>query len=70
MEENDSIEIVVSVQSSDVGTFTSYIDVLLLSSVEVNPLLPVPMDSVEPITGSSGVSGTDGVISSGISVNA
>jgi hypothetical protein len=47
-----------------------YIEVLLLSSFEVNPLSPDPIGSVDPITGSSGVSGTDGVISSGISVNA
>ena len=38
---------------------------LSLSSLEVNPLLPVSIDSVDPIIGSSGVSGTDGVISSG-----
>jgi hypothetical protein len=47
----------------------SYIDVLL-SSEEVKLLSPVPIGSVDPITGSSGISGTDGVISSGISVNA
>jgi hypothetical protein len=61
---------VSSVQSPDAEAFFSYIEVLLLSSFEVNPLSPVPIGSVDPITGSSGVSGTDDVISSGISVNA
>ncbi|TLY09105.1 MAG: hypothetical protein E6K85_06740 [Thaumarchaeota archaeon] len=47
------------------GIFSFYIYMLSLSSLEVNPLLPVSIDSVDPIIGSSGVSGTDGVLSSG-----
>jgi len=47
------------------GIFSCYIYMLLLSSLEVNPLSPVSVDSVDPIIGSSGVSGMDDVISSG-----
>lgn len=49
----------------------SYIDVLVLSSVELNPPSPAPI-SDELVAGSSGVSDADGVdvVSSAISVTA